>query len=50
MDIPTLEQFATVCLARRDLERDDVALRLVQEFDWDADCGRHDDCGSRTLL
>jgi hypothetical protein len=37
----TLEQFATIRLARRDLERDDMALRFVQEFDWDTDCGRH---------
>lgn len=42
--VPTLEQFATVRLAGRDLERHDVALRLVEEFDGDADCGRHGRC------
>lgn len=39
--VPTFEQLAAVSLARGDLERDDVALRLVQELDWDADRGRH---------
>ena len=33
-----LEEFAAVCLARSDFEGDDVALCLVEELDWDADC------------
>jgi len=35
------EEFAAVNLTRCDLERDDMALRLVQQLDWDTDRARH---------
>lgn len=48
--VPTFEQLAAVSLARGDLERDDVALRLVQELDWDTDRGGHGRYVNRTRL
>lgn len=35
------QQLSTVCLARSDLERHNMTLRLVEQLDGNADCRRH---------